>query len=260
MSASSLQEWPRAMLRAVSSSFTLGSLSGQEQPIFKARAPVFGDPFEQRFFCTFQSPALGELESFSSGSGSEVDRRRPSFREVEGRIAKLRGMSGLVRVFDPFNFRPYWNLPGVSQAERSNWSDGSTWADGSQWVSGFLPPVIVVDENAEAGAESIVVRGLPVSLARVLRIGDPFEGIPGNVRPEYGEYHKIVDDATSNGSGKTRIYFQPGLRGKLNAGDQIRLNYPTTVMSLVDDKQGEVQRGLVTGSFGVTLVEVLPSE
>lgn len=248
------------MLRAVSSSFTLGSLSGQAEPIFKAKASVFGDPFEQRFFCTFQSPALGELESFSSGRGSEADRRRPSFREIEGRIAKLRGMNGRVRVFDPYNFRPYWNLPGISDVERSRWSDGSTWADGSQWVSGYLPPVIVIDETAAEGAESVVVRGLPTSLQRVLRIGDPFEGIPGNVRPEYGEYHKVVDDATSNASGKTRLYFQPGLRTKLNAGDQIRLNYPTTVMALVDDKQGEVQRGLVTGSFGVTLVEVLPSD
>ena len=260
MAAGNLQEWPRAMLRAVSSSFTLGSLNGQAMPIFSARPRVFSDPLEQRWFCTFQSPPLGELESFAPGSGSQESRRRPSFREIEGRIAKMRGMSGIVRMFDPFNSRPYWNLPTVSETTRSTWADGTSFADGTQWVSGYLPPVIVVDEDADAGAESIVVSGFPVSLQRVLRIGDPFEGIPNGVRPSYGEYHKVVDDARSNASGKTRLYFQPGLRGDLKAGDPIRLKYPTTVMAMLDDKQGEVQRGMFTGSFGVTFVEVLPTD
>ncbi len=257
MTATNMQWWPPHMLRAVSSSFTLGSLNGQVQPIFKARTSVFSDPLEQRWFCTFQSPPMGEKETrFTDAQG--VSRFQPSFREVEGRIAKMRGMSGAVRVFDPFNVHPAWNLE--DNGTRSHWADGATWADGSLWVSGFLPPFIVLDADAEAGATYIVVRSLPASIARVLRIGDPFEGIPNSIRPNYGEYHKIVDDARSNASGKTGLYFQPGLRADMKAGSMIRIKYPTTVMALVDDKQGEVQRGLVTGSFGVTLVEVLPSD
>lgn len=258
MPANTVQQWPRAMLRSVQTSFNLASLNGQATPIFSARPRPFGDPLEQRWFFTFQSPPLGEKETFGWGSAPREARRRPSYREARGRIARLRGTSGKVRLFDPTNHRPYYNL--VTGLTKSNWSDGSTFSDGSQWVSGYLPPVIVVDEAAEAGAESIVVRELPESVQSVMRIGDPFEGIPGCERPEYGEYHTIVEDATSNAVGKTRLYFQPGLRGALNPGDQIRLNYPTSVFALLDDKQGEMQNEIMTGSFGASFVEVLPCD
>lgn len=259
MTAANIQWWPPHMMRAVSSSFTLGSLNGQVQPIFSARPRTFADPFEQRWFCTFKSPPLGEKETYGSGDAPASRWLQPSFREVEGRIAKLRGTAGAVRIYDPFNNRPAWNLVAANRTQ-SNWSDGSTWAGGKKWTSGLLPPFIVADEDAEIGATFIVVRGLPVSLARVLRIGDPYEVIPNGIRPNYGCYHKIVDDTRSTASGKAGLYFQPGLRVAVKAGDMIRLNYPTTVMALVDDKQGEVQRDVVTGSFGVTLVEVLPSD
>jgi hypothetical protein len=244
------------MLRATSASFNLASVNGQALPIFSSRPRPFADPFEQRWFFTFQSPPLGEKETFAPGSGSQESRRRPSYREARARIIRLRGTAGKVRLFDPTNYRPYRNL--VTAATKSNWSDGSTFSDGSQWVSGYLPPVITVDEAAEAGAESVVVRGLPASISAVMRMGDPFEGIPGTVRPEWSEYHSVVEDATSNASGKTRLYFQPTLRGALNAGDPIRLKYPTAVFALLDDKQGEMQNEMFTGSFGSTFVEVLP--
>ena len=257
MTVGTMQWWPRHMLRAVSSSFTLGSLNGQVTPIFSARPRMFGDPFEQRWFCTFQTPPMDEKEStITDGQGRAIF--RPSFREFEGRMAKMRGTAGAIRIFDPFNYRSAWNLEAAGT--RQNWAGGMTWADGSQWVSGYLPPVIVVDENAEAEAVSIVVKSLPASVRRVLRIGDPFEGIPNGIRPNYGEYHKIVDDVVSTALGKARIYFEPGLRGALKAGDMIRLSYPTTVMAMIDDKQGEVQRDLYSGRAGVTLAEVLPSD
>lgn len=257
MTARTMQWWPRHMLRAVSSSFTLGSLDGQVTPIFSARPRVFGDPFEQRWFCTFQTPPMGEKETTRTDAQGRAI-LYPSFREFEGRIAKMRGMAGAIRVFDPFNFRPAWNLE--SAGTRSNWSSGATWSNGRQWVSGYLPPFIIVDEDAEVGAVSLVVKELPASVQRVLRIGDPFEGIPNGIRPNYGEYHKIVDDVVSTAAGKARISFEPGLRGALKAGDMIRLSYPTTVMAMIDSRQGTVERGLTTGSAGITLVEVLPSD
>jgi hypothetical protein len=247
------QWWPPHMLRAVSSSFMLGSINGAVQPIFQAAPSVFADPFEQRWTCTFQSPPLGEQESTDARGNV-----RPSFREVEGRIAKLRGMAGAIRLWDPFNKDWAYNIEVAPTL--TDWSDGTTWSDGTEWAGGFLPPFVTVDEAAVEGAESIVIKGLPASILRVGRIGDRFEAIPNGIRPDWAHYYGAVDDCTSNASGKTRVYFQPGLRGPLNPGDMIRLKYPTTVMRMIDDRQGEVQRGLVTGSFGVTLLESLRSD
>ena len=254
MTVTNIQWWPRHMLRAVSSSFTLGSLNGQVQPIFKARPSVFADPFERRCFCTFQSPPLSEDESGTIGSASF----KPSFREVQGRIRKMTGSVGGVRVFDQFAKEPQYNREQAGTL--SNWSGGNTWVDGSKWVSGFLPPFITVDEDAEAGANYIVVRGLPTSIARVFRIDDRFEIEPNGARVNYCHYYGIDDDCKSTAAGKAGIYFSPGLTAAVKAGDRVRLKYPTCVMVASDDKQGEVQRGLFTGSFGVTLVGVLPDD
>lgn len=254
MTVANIQWWPRHMLRSVSSTFALGTLNGQVQPIFKARSTVFADPFERRWFCTFQSPTLGEDESGEVGS----EKFKPSFREAQGRIRKMMGSIAAVRVFDQYAKEPQYNR--VHAGTLSNWSGGNTWADGSQWVSGFLPPFITVDEDAEAGAGSIVVRGLPASIARVFRIDDRFEIEPNGERVNYCHYYGIDDDCRSTAAGKTRLYFSPGLTAPVLAGDRVRLKYPTCVMVAVDDKQGEVQRGLFTGSFGVTLVGVLPSD
>jgi|GEM_PF-2225887 len=254
MTVTNIEWWPRHMLRAVSSSFTLGTLNGQVQPIFSARPRVFADPFERRWFCTFQSPPMGESESGEVGTASF----KPSFREAQGRIRKMVGSACGVRVFDQFAKEPQYNVEHAGTP--SNWSDGSTWSDGSRWTSGFLPPYITVDEDAEVGDGSIVVRGLPASITRVFRIDDRFEIEPNGARVNYCHYYAIDDDCRTTAAGKVRIYFSPGLTAAVKAGDSVRLKYPAAVMVATDDKQGEIQRGLTTGSFGVTLVGVLPSD
>lgn len=257
MTATNMQWWPRHMLRAVSSSFTLGSLNGQVQPIFSARPRAFSDPLERRWFCTFQSPPMGEKET-TFADDNDAKKYQPSFREAQGRIRKMRGQIGTIRVFDQFAKEPQYNQ--YHGGTESKFSDGSTFSDGSKWIGGFLPPFITVDEAATTDAMSIVVRGLPVSIDEVFRIDDRFEIEPNGIRTTYTHYYGVDDVCRSDASGKTRINFSPGLSSAVNPGDAIRLKYPTAVMAAVDDKQGELQRGLVTGSFGITLVGVLRSD
>lgn len=246
--------WPSHLLRFVSATVSLGSLNGSVQPLFQAAPQVFADPFEQRWIATFQSPPMPEKEI------TQADRlAHASWREVEGRVARLRGMARLLRLYDPYVRRPAFDLEQVPVG--ANFDDGSAFSDGSQWVSGFLPPFVTVDETAHEGAESIVVRGLPVSTSRVLRIGDRFEARPGGIAAHYGMYFIVVNDCKTNSAGKVRIYFEPGLRRGLKAGDMIVLRDPTSVYSLIDDRQGAVNRNVAShGEYGFSLVERLPSD
>lgn len=248
-----IQEWPAELNRATSSSFTLGSLSGQVQPLFLAAPSVFAEPFDRRFWVNITSPTLGREESTLSG------RLRPSWQEVEGRMAALKGMGGRVRLFDPLKIQPYYNL--THAGSRADWSGGATWSGGAEWISGLLPPSITVAEAASAGAESVVVNFGSgwASTSRIMTWGDAFECRPNGQKLDYGAYHLVSGEAGTDANGKTRLYCNPGLRVGLNVGDMIVLKYPTSVFSMIDDKQGVVTRDRAgNGDWGWSLVESLP--
>lgn len=243
--------WPESLLRSTSTTFALGSLNGQVQPVFLAAARVFSEPFDRRWVVSITSPPMPELEEWKAGALV-----RPSWREVEGRIAALRGMSRGIRIYDPENTQPAYNLEQAGNL--SNWSDGRTWSDGRQWLAGFLPPFLTVDEVAPAGATEIVVRGLPSNVARVLRWGDRFELRPNGIPQQFGCLHMIEGDWRSNSDGKARISFGAGLHIGANIGDMVLLKRPTVVASLLDDKQGIVTRDAArNGNWGFSLIERL---
>jgi hypothetical protein len=250
MSDPNIQTWPAELLRAVTSSFTLGTLNLSSAPLFLATPTVFAEPLDRRWIATLQSPELEGKEKRDSAGNLLA----PSYREIEGRVAGLRGIGGKLRIADPLYVRPQYDEALIE----SNWSGGRKWSGGRSWVSGLLPPSVTVDAAAVTGAFSVVVRGLPVSIARVLRIGDRFEARPNGIASTFGHYYILTQDCVSDASGKTRLYFEPGLRAGLNAGDQIVLKRPTSVFSCIDDKQGVVSRSGRTGAFGLSLVETLP--
>src|SRR5882672_235768 len=159
MSAPAIQQWPPPLLRSVSSIFTLGALNGFVQPLFSAMQSPFGDPFEQRWLVTLQSPPMQGQESYGNGRAGPA--LRPSYREIEGRIASLRGINRYLRIFDPLNIRPQFDLAlmasnGVTAA---NWSGGRRWSDGRRWISGLLPPSVTVDAAVNTEGTSLVLRG-----------------------------------------------------------------------------------------------------
>ena len=86
------------------------------------------------------------------------------WRQVQGFITRLRGVTGMVRMVDYNRMKPFRDQFVVRPTEEP-WSDGTLFTDGRGWSDGFLPPTIVADEPAEEGATSVVVRGLPESVS-----------------------------------------------------------------------------------------------
>lgn len=93
----------------------------------------------------------------------------------------------------------------------------------------------------------------------ILNMGDLFEARPGGIAAEHGHLYEVNREADTNSTGKTRLYFEPGLRKKIAAGDMIVLRYPTSVFRLASDQEGLISRGLANlGDMGLSLTEVLP--
>lgn len=234
-------EWPREWRGTIDSQFYLSPTSLSSRSPYTGQTTPFG-PQVQKFVAKLTFPGL----------------LPPHHRRVQAFITRQRGITGMLRMVDYHRMKPAYDQFKVSPTEQS-WSDGTMFTDGHGWVDGYLPPFISADQAAEEGATSLVVRGLPPSIADILGMGDLFEVRPGGVPANHGHLYEIVHDSRSNTTGKTRLYFEAGLRKKVAAGDMIVLRYPTSVFRLASDQEGAVSRGLASiGQAGLSLEEVLP--
>lgn len=234
-------EWPKEWRGTTESKFRLMPASLHSVSPYTGVGSIYG-PQVQKFRAELTFPRM----------------KAPQHRRVQAFVTRLRGMSGFIRIVDYHRMKPAYDQFVASPTQES-WSDGTTFTDGTGWVSGYLPPFVTVDESAEEGADSIVIRGMPASLTGALGMGDLFEVRPGGIHADHGHLYEIVRDANVNASGKTRIYFEAGLRKKVAAGDMVVLRYPTSVFRLATDGEGDVTRGLTSvGQMGFSLDEVLP--
>lgn len=221
--------------------FNLFSISSQTQEF------VPGGLLVQRFEARLTFPAL------------TADR----WRELDGLLAVLAGAGGKLRLWDEARKQPYYN--SLVSKSGSNWDDNTTWDDGAQWESGLLPPFVTASEDQPRGATDLLAGGFPANTEGVLRRGDLFEVRPNGTAAEHGHLYVVVGFANSNSGGKTRIFFRPGLRAGVRAGDMLVIGgssptfWPSTVFRLASDDEGDIEvRAPSTGSIGVTLLEVLP--
>jgi hypothetical protein len=210
-------------------------------------------PVAQRFEVKLTLPPMGVIAREAEGNASA----KASWRKVDGFLARLRGTSGFVRLRDHARPAPYYNIVNIQGV--ANWDDDATWDDGAQWVGGHLPPYVVIDALARRGDNSVVMRGLPTSTEAALNPGDLFEIRPNGVPAEHGMLHLVTRQANSNSDGKSRVYFEPGIRLGVRSGDMVVLRQPTSVFSLASDEDGmiDVDQAL-NGTLGLTLIEVLP--
>lgn len=234
---------PKRFAAGVESSFFLQSQSIFSSSPYTGGVTPYG-PQVQRFIAKITSPLLKSAQ----------------WREASGFITSLKGIVGPVRLYDYHRQRP-----GYDEEVRAGtdlWDDGQPWDDGEGWAAGYLPPYVVVDERAAAGALTIVVRGYPTSTKRVARMGDLFEARQNGEPALHGMLHEVTWDSRSNSDGKTALHFEPGLRKTLLPGDQIVLKNPTSVFKLANDQQGMINRIAPgnRGNFGLDLVEVLPDD
>ena len=179
------------------------------------------------------------------------------WRELSARVSVLGGISGLLRIPDIGRLVPAYDLEVDPTVEF--WSDGTYWTDGTGWESGFLPPYVVIDVAAARGDTSVVMRALPVSIERCLRMGDLFEIRPSGIPAEHGHLYEVANDVRTDADGKARVYFNPPLRAGVAAGDQVVLRAPMSVFRLAGDQEGIVNRDVNRhGRLGFTLIEELP--
>lgn len=234
-------EWPREWRATTESQFYLSSASLSSVSPYTGQTTPFG-PNYQKHLAKLTFPGMPA----------------PLHRRVQAFLTRQRGIVGMLRMIDYHRMKPAYDQFRASPIEQS-WSDGLPWADGTGWIEGYLPHFIAVDETADEGASSVVVRGLPPSIPAVLGMGDLFELRPGGVPASHGHLYEISHDARSNAVGKVRLYFEPGLRARIAPGDQVVLHYPTSVFRLASDQEGIVSRGLGSvGHVGISLEEVLP--
>lgn len=203
-------------------------------------------PFLQAWMADLTFPSAPDAQ------GASVD--RSSWRDRQGFLTRIRGTSGLIRVYDSFRRRPSYDL--LHDPVLSRWSDGATFSDGSQWASGPLPPYLTVYEAALFEADSVVLTGLPVNTENVLQPSDLMELRPSGTATEYGNLYEVVLPVRSNSSGRARVYFQPGLRQAASVGDVMAIRDATGVFRLTNKDQGIVTRSIGSiGRSGMSLIE-----
>lgn len=235
-----IYDWPSEHRGMTAGRFYLRAANLQSVGSFTGEVTPYG-PIVQRFFCEFTPPPKSNENA----------------RTISGIISRARGISGLFRIYDTARKEPYYNSEVTKTTE--NWDDDTTFSDGTAWESGPLPNYVSVESNASRGDNSIIMQGFAANLTKVLRLGDLFELRPNGQPMEFGHLYEVTVDANTDANGKTRVYFEPGLRAGVAAGDQIVLKNPTSVFRLISDEQGPIEwdRSLV-GRVGLSFAEVLP--
>lgn len=192
---------------------------------------------------------------------SFADMNEEKWREHDGLIARLRGASGLLRLWDAARPEPFYNQAVTKSV--TPWDGGTTFTDAPGFEEGALPPFVAVDAAAARADNNLVLSQFPASKTAVLRSGDLVEFRPNGIAVPHGHLHVVTRSANSNPDGKARVYFEPGLRGALVAGDMCVLGggdlRPTTVFRLASDEEGLIDvRAPNIGSLGLSFIEVLP--
>jgi len=212
-------------------------------------------PVSQRFEAKITLPTMDHVAQVNA----DPARANASWRIVSGILSGIRGTSGFIRMGDRARRGPYFNL--VNAPVGASWDDLSTWDNGALWEGGYLPSYVHVDVLAARGDNSVVLAGLPVSTAAVLNPGDLFEVRRNGVPADHGMLHEVTRVASSNADGKSRVYFEPGLRVAVGAGDMVVLKDATTVFRLASDDEGVIDVNVALhGALGLSLVEVLPQQ
>lgn len=183
---------------------------------------------------------------------------KAKWRKASGILSSLNGISGRLRVADTFRLKPLYNEENAGSS--TLFSDDTGFSDGTGFLENVVPAYCGVSELAAAGADSLVLEGLPASISAIFNGGDLFEVLPNGQHAEHGHLYEITGQANSDADGRTRVYFQPNLRANVAVGDAVLTEKPTSVFRLASDQEAGVNRMMGDiGRVGFNLVEVLPN-
>lgn len=203
----------------------------------------------------------GPVSSLWTAEISTAQMERADWQYLSAFFSRGRGVAGLVRMTDPWRRYPLRDqmLLDANGLGTTFFADDTAFVDGTGFISGLLSPLASVYENESAGANSLVMAGLPISLTPVFYAGDIFEIRPAGIASTHGNLYEISNNANTDVNGRVMVDFEPELYSGIAAGDQIVLREPTTVFRPNSDDEGVVERYLADlGATGFSLVEERP--
>lgn len=165
-------------------------------------------------------------------------------------LESLDGPSTLIRMYD------WWKrIPQLMSGSASEpWSDDTLFTDDTGWGSMALAPTFKYDYPR--GTQQVVISNLPVSAAALLA-GDNFE-VPNHVLEQAGFLHTLTRPANADAAGESSIYFKPGLRAAVVAGDPLVLFEPRGTFRMNSDPEA-INRMFHWGEpFSLNFTEDLP--
>lgn len=173
--------------------------------------------------------------------------------QLSALIARLDGPAGTLRMWDASRFLPRGMAAGLNLDTvvgiGQPFSDNTYFTDGTGWLDVSAYGVVMAGQPA--GSDSILIGGLIANQPLSLAAGDLFE--------VGGYLYMATADTASDANGMARVMIRPRLRLPALAGDSVKFAYPTSPFQLVDDEQGGVEvASPVFGSFGLSLVEIVP--
>jgi hypothetical protein len=232
--------WPDNLKGVVESRFYLRSANLSSTSPYTGQRSAYG-PTAQMWVAELTFPAM----------------QKHHWRYLSGFLSRLDGISGLLRMPDAFRLRPLYNEENAGTV--TGFSDDTLFDDETGFLEGLVPSYCAVSEDAEVGADFIVLQGLPESVDGIFRSGDLIEAQPDGQQVAHGHLYEIVGQGNSNAEGKSGVYIRPRLRVGLAAGDAIKTIGATSVFRLANDQEGIMNRSLPDhGRLGLTLIEKLP--
>lgn len=156
------------------------------------------------------------------------------WRQMSATLSRIGGRAHLIRMGDPMRRRPWRNRSHAPIEEP--FSDDTFFDDGHGLASGMLPPLAIVGAAEAADADSIIVAGLPPSLAPALFPGDLIEIRPYGKPARHGHLYEVASAAPTDVAGRTRARIIPPLRRPVRLGDQAVLDHPTTLFRAAGDE------------------------
>lgn len=175
---------------------------------------------------------------------------RSDARQLRAFMSKLDGRSGCVAVSDPA-----FHVPSGAVGSGASWgfSDGTVWDDAAQWSDAALTARVYA--LASPGDDSIVLDDLPASLADAIKPGDQFQA--GSVHADISQLFEAQSLASTDASGRVRVYVRPRVREAIVAGTTVVFSRPKGRFRLTSDEANAVEINPETSNFAVTLVEAI---
>jgi hypothetical protein len=175
---------------------------------------------------------------------------RADARQLRAFMSRLDGRAGCVAVSDPA-----FHIPSGAIGSGASWgfSDGTGWDDGTQWEDAALTARVYA--TASPGEDSIVLDELPASISDAIKPGDQFQ--VGSVHADVSQLFEAQSLASTDSSGRMRVYVRPRVRTAIVAGTTVIFSRPKGRFRLTSDEPNAVEINPETSNFAVTLVEAI---